>query len=264
MSWEFALRYLPIDYGATKKAPFPFHSWREVREYGEMVHHAGCARVGDLAVDLGLDPLTNPSDTIPVILRYFPVLALSRGSTCVLLDYHGYECYMEALVSLPADAGSASAPAEDASNPSMETKQRGGRRENSGATPYHARFPTLVSSAEDFIKARSPGYKAQDRRRTETATVIGCTVFELHQYLLQKVPGLKGTTFCENSAARLMMCPRANTRNSQNFFGLVNARVGRKKNNARHPHQDAHFCAAGVMQVLEFVHKFEEDCGLFG
>ena len=110
----------------------------------------------------------------------------------------------------------------------------------------------------EFIKQH--GYRAQERRRTETGTTCGVTLHEIREHLLQKIPELHiGTT----TIAYMMAPPHRGHHSAERYKSIIDARVPGKDNSYREDHPDQHYLFARVAYRHEFARMFQDECAVF-
>ncbi len=82
---------------------------------------------------------------------------------------------------------------------SKKSKSQSSRNPSSkprGRPSVVSKYPSIITIVTEFIKQH--GYKAQERRRTETGTTCGVTLREIREHMMQTIPELQeygiGTT----------------------------------------------------------------------
>jgi hypothetical protein len=92
-------------------------------------------------------------------------------------------------------------------------------------------FSSITSALKGFVE--SHGWKAEARRRSVTGTAEGFTLAQATRFLGENIPGLYEAGISTDTVARLFHAPRKGTTSARKHFGLVDARVARKRNDQR-------------------------------
>ena len=127
-----------------------------------------------------------------------------------------------------------------------------------GPVPLFQRFPEIITEANTFLTDN--GLAAHSRRRSDTSYSMGTTLQQLKLHLLKTVPGLN-TVGISNSAVHLLFRP-ANKMHTlgRRHHAVLNAKVARKRNDARKNHPNAYHCASTVKAAKQFCEKYPQLC----
>ena len=124
--------------------------------------------------------------------------------------------------------------------------------------PIVKKFPSLISSAMEFIKLN--GYSAHARRRSSTGSGAGVSLDQVRNHLLQTVPGLKEHGIGKTAVAYLFCPPNKGRKSSARYKGYIDARVPAKRNNVRKKNVDAHYYMFSRVKIRrEMAQKFNEE-----
>ena len=121
--------------------------------------------------------------------------------------------------------------------------------ENRGQPSITVKFTSVVNIAADFVKQDS--FAAQIRRDTNTGSSAAVSIAQIRTHLLEKVPGLREHRISITTVRRLFKAPNKGNNTSRWYKGLIDARIGFKKNNYREHHEDSHYLFARNKQRRE-------------
>ena len=110
------------------------------------------------------------------------------------------------------------------------------RKSGSGRPSVTKLFPTLIPHLQEFVDAQSA--HAQERRRDTTARLItpedgkaeGFRMGDAQQHLFEKIPGLYEHGCDLRTLHRLFVPPRRGTVAESRYSGIINAKLGAKRN----------------------------------
>ena len=186
------------------------------------------------------------NDAIHQVLRVMPVMLLKREK-CIFLNLHELiytPGVIEALL-LSADPNIDSEEHEPETvndiNENMistETPEKN-LNENRGQPSITVKFPSVVNIAADFVKQHS--FAAQIRHRRNTGSSAGVSIAQIRTHLLEKVPVLRAHRISITTVRRLFKAPNKGNNASRRYKGLIDARIGFKRNNYREYHEDSHY-----------------------
>ena len=189
------------------------------------------------------------------LIETFPVLLLAKDNTQVLVDMHELmvngELFDEILT---MDDTVHAVPVPVASIDSSERVVEQVDKQQPGRVPLIEQYPQIVSMTTEFIRAN--GFKAQERRRTETGS-CGVTLEQIRKHLVDNIPGLKISL---KSVHLLLRAPRKGTHAADGYKNVVDARPGVKDNSNRKSHPDQHHCASQVKTAREFGSDNKSQC----
>ena len=114
------------------------------------------------------------------ILINFPVMSLEKASVTILYELVLQPSTFTSLFELlgPKEKGHQESTSQHGSSKESSSKSHG----RAGRPSIVQKYPSIVTIVTEFIKQH--GYRAQERRRTETGTTCGVTLREIRRRFL--------------------------------------------------------------------------------
>ena len=122
---------------------------------------------------------------------------------------------------------------------SIDENEKKSTRAYLGQPSVFSKFPEIVNEVAEFFKLH--GFSVQSRRRDEAAYSFGVTIAQIQKHIYSKFPLLKEHNMLLATVRRMFEVPDKRNIASNRYKGFVNAKVSRKQNSYREPHQDAHY-----------------------
>lgn len=132
---------------------------------------------------------------------------------------------------------------------------RGALPNKRGRKAYYQKYDKLVPTVEAALLDH--GFAAH-RRRSETWSSVGVSAERLREKVAREIPGLPASV-STSTVKRLFVAPNKKHRASKYYHGIIDAKIGIKKNDIGKSHPASHFCRTSVNYALEMAACFKDE-----